>query len=93
MAEKLLAMIRTYKQYLARFGGSFDDNPGPGNKAGGLTNILEKSLGAVAKGGTSPLIEVYDYAERIDNARLRLHEHARLRSGFADRPRRRRRAT
>ena len=45
--------------------GSFDDNPSPGNKAGGLSNILEKSLGAVAKGGTSPLIEVYDYAERM----------------------------
>ena len=42
--------------------GSFDDNPSPGNKEGGLTNILEKSLGAVAKGGTSPLMEVYDYA-------------------------------
>jgi altronate hydrolase len=65
VAEKLLACIGNYKQYLKRFAGSFDDNPTPGNKAGGLTNILEKSLGAVAKGGTSPLIEVYEYAERI----------------------------
>ena len=65
VAEKLLACIAKYKRYLNRFEGSFDDNPSPGNKAGGLTNILEKSLGAVAKGGTSPLIEVYDYAERI----------------------------
>jgi altronate hydrolase len=66
VAEKLLGCIRTYKQYLNRFeGSSFDDNPSPGNKAGGLTNILEKSLGAVAKGGTSPLMEVYEYAERI----------------------------
>jgi altronate hydrolase len=65
VAEKLLGCIRSYKQYLNRFAGSFDDNPSPGNKEGGLTNILEKSLGAVAKGGTSPLIEVYDYAERI----------------------------
>jgi altronate hydrolase len=65
VAEKLLDCIRKYKQYLNRFEGSFDDNPSPGNKEGGLTNILEKSLGAVAKGGTSPLIEVYDYAERI----------------------------
>jgi altronate hydrolase len=55
-----------YKDYLAGFkGSSFDDNPSPGNKEGGLSNILEKSLGAVAKGGTSPLIDVYDYAERI----------------------------
>jgi altronate hydrolase len=65
VAEKLLGCIRQYKQYLARFQGSFDDNPSPGNKEGGLTNILEKSLGAVAKGGTSPLIDVYDYAERV----------------------------
>ncbi len=66
VAEKLLACIRNYKKYLNRFeGSSFDDNPSPGNKAGGLTNILEKSLGAVAKGGTSPLVEVYEYAERV----------------------------
>jgi altronate hydrolase len=64
-AEKLLEMIREYKQYLSRFGGSFDDNPSPGNKEGGLTNILEKSLGAVAKGGSSALNEVVDYAERV----------------------------
>jgi altronate hydrolase len=65
VAEKLLACIRDYKRYLNRFEGSFDDNPSPGNKEGGLTNILEKSLGAVAKGGTSPLMAVYDYAERV----------------------------
>jgi altronate hydrolase len=65
VAEKLLQCIRSYKRYLSRFEGSFDDNPSPGNKAGGLTNILEKSLGAVAKGGTSPLMDVYDYAEPI----------------------------
>ena len=64
-AEKLLRIIREYKRYLDRFEGSFDDNPSPGNKAGGLTNILEKSLGAVAKSGSSPLIDVYEYAERI----------------------------
>jgi altronate hydrolase len=69
VAEKLLSCIREYKRYLNRFeGSSFDDNPSPGNKAGGLTNILEKSLGAVAKGGTSTLIEVYEYAQPIDNA-------------------------
>jgi altronate hydrolase len=50
---------------LSHFGASFDDNPSPGNKAGGVTNILEKSLGAVAKGGTSPLIDVYRYADRV----------------------------
>jgi altronate hydrolase len=66
VAERLLAFIREYKRYISRFdGSSFDDNPSPGNKAGGLTNIIEKSLGAVAKGGTSTLQEVYDYAERV----------------------------
>jgi altronate hydrolase len=65
VAEKLLGFIAGYKSYLKRFGGSFDDNPSPGNKEGGLTNILEKSLGAVAKAGTSPLMDVVDYAERI----------------------------
>ena len=65
VAEKLLGFVAGYKTYLNRFGGSFDDNPTPGNKAGGLSNILEKSLGAVAKAGTSTLMDVVDYAERI----------------------------
>jgi altronate hydrolase len=65
VAEKLLACISGYKRYLNRFEGSFDDNPTPGNKAGGLTTILEKSLGAAAKGGTSTLMDVYEYAERV----------------------------
>jgi altronate hydrolase len=65
VAEKLLSFVRGYKQYLNRFGGSFDDNPSPGNKEGGLSNILEKSLGAIAKAGASPLNDVVDYAERV----------------------------
>jgi altronate hydrolase len=65
VAEKLLDTVKGYKTYLSRFGGSFDDNPSPGNKEGGLTNILEKSLGAAAKAGTSMLTEVVDYAERV----------------------------
>jgi altronate hydrolase len=65
IAEKLLRYIREYKAYLSRFGSTFDDNPSPGNKEGGLSNILEKSLGAAAKGGTSPMMDVVDYAERI----------------------------
>ena len=68
VAEKLLSCIQKYKEYLNRFACSFDDNPSPGNKQGGLSNILEKSLGAVAKGGTSPLIAVYAFAERIASA-------------------------
>ncbi len=65
VAERLLSFVTGYKKYLKQFGGSFDDNPSPGNKAGGLTNILEKSLGAVAKGGTTMLTDAVDYAERI----------------------------
>ncbi len=65
VAEKLLGFVEKYKKYLRQFGGSFNDNPSPGNKEGGLTNILEKSLGAVAKAGVSPLTDAVDYAERI----------------------------
>ncbi len=66
VAEKLLGFVKSYKQYLSRFGGSFDDNPSPGNKEGGLTNILEKSLGAVAKAGSSTLTDAVDYAEPVN---------------------------
>jgi altronate hydrolase len=66
-AERLLSFVDKYKKYLKQFGGSFDDNPSPGNKAGGLTNIIEKSLGAVAKAGTSPLMQAVDYAERVNS--------------------------
>lgn len=69
-AEQLLQRIRDYKTYLNRFTGSFDDNPSPGNKEGGLTTILEKSLGAVAKSGTSPLMQVLEYAEQITSPGL-----------------------
>ena len=65
VAGKLIACVEKYKAYLRQFGGSFNDNPSPGNKDGGLTNILEKSLGAVAKAGTTVLEDVYDYAERV----------------------------
>jgi altronate hydrolase len=66
VGEKLLAMVDWYRRYLRQFeGGTFDDNPTPGNKAGGLTNILEKSLGAVAKAGTSAMTDVVGYAERV----------------------------
>lgn len=70
VAEKLLSYIAAYKRYLAAFGATFDDNPSPGNKYGGLTNILEKSLGAVAKGGTTPLVDAVDYAERVSTRGL-----------------------
>ncbi|MDH3791564.1 MAG: UxaA family hydrolase, partial [Rhodospirillales bacterium] len=66
VADKLVERIRWWEDYTARHGGQMDNNPTPGNKAGGLTTILEKSLGAAAKGGTTNLCGVYRYAEPID---------------------------
>ena len=63
--EKLVGLIRWWEDYTARNKGSMDNNPSPGNKKGGLTTILEKSLGAAAKGGTTPLTGVYKYAEPV----------------------------
>jgi altronate hydrolase len=68
IAEKLLARITWWEDYTAMNGGSMDNNPSPGNKQGGLTTILEKSLGAVAKGGNTPLMAVYEYGEQITHA-------------------------
>ena len=65
VAEKLLARIRWWEAYTARNGMTMDNNPSAGNKAGGLTTILEKSLGAIAKSGTTRLEDVYEFAERI----------------------------
>ncbi len=63
--EKLVDLIRWWEAYTARNGGEMNNNPSPGNKAGGLTTILEKSLGAAAKGGTTTLRGVYRYAEPV----------------------------
>lgn len=65
VGQKLLDRLDWWKGYTAAGGGTMDNNPSPGNKAGGLTTILEKSLGAVAKGGTAELVEVYEYAEPV----------------------------
>jgi altronate hydrolase len=65
IGEKLVARIRWWEAYTAREKGEMNNNPSPGNKAGGLTTILEKSLGAVAKGGTTNLVDVYEYAEPV----------------------------
>ena len=67
VAGELVARIAWWEDYTARNGGKMDNNPSPGNKAGGLTTILEKSLGAAAKGGTTNLAGVYRYAEPIDS--------------------------
>lgn len=65
VAKKLMELILWWEEYAALHGGSIDNNPTHGNKAGGLTTIYEKSLGAAAKGGTSRLMDVYRYAEPI----------------------------
>ena len=65
VGEKLGEIIRWWEDYTAPARMSMDNNPSPGNKAGGLTTILEKSLGAAAKGGSTTLNAVYRYAEPI----------------------------
>jgi altronate hydrolase len=65
IGEKLIERIRWWEQYTRLFGTEIDNNPSPGNKAGGLTTIYEKSLGAVAKGGNTALCGVYRYAEPV----------------------------
>lgn len=65
VAAKLTARLDWWKTYVGATGASLDNNPSPGNKRGGLTTILEKSLGAVAKGGRSPLVDVVRYAEKV----------------------------
>jgi altronate hydrolase len=65
VGEKLVARIRWWEEYTTREMGEMNNNPSPGNKAGGLTTILEKSLGAVAKGGTTNLVDVYEYAQPV----------------------------
>ena len=65
VADKLIARIRWWEEYTAMHGSSMDNNPSPGNKQGGLTTILEKSLGAAAKGGSTPLTDVLAYGETV----------------------------
>jgi len=65
VGEKIVKRIKWWEDHCARTGGEMNNNPSPGNKAGGLTTILEKSLGAVAKGGTTNLVDVYEYAQPI----------------------------
>lgn len=66
VGARLLDRLHWWEGYVASQGASLDNNPSPGNKAGGLTTILEKSLGAVAKAGATPLNAVYDYGERVE---------------------------
>ena len=65
VADKLEARLRWWTEYCTRHHAEMDNNPSAGNKAGGLTTILEKSLGAISKGGTTPMVDVYEYAQPI----------------------------
>ncbi|EFF73153.1 UxaA family hydrolase [Achromobacter piechaudii] len=65
VADKLLARVRWWEDYCERNDAEMDNNPSAGNKAGGLTTILEKSLGAIAKSGTTNLTDVFEYAEPV----------------------------
>src|SRR5947199_2974385 len=65
VGEKLVERIKWWEDYTERNRGEMNNNPSPGNKAGGLTTILEKSLGAAAKGGTTNLVDVYEYAQTV----------------------------
>ncbi len=66
VGRRLAERFTWWVEHARRHNFSIDNNPTPGNKRGGLTTILEKSLGAAAKGGTSPLAAVYEYAERVN---------------------------
>ncbi len=70
VAQALVDRLDWWQDYAAREGANLDNNPSPGNKAGGITTILEKSLGAVAKAGSSPLNAVIDYAETVQTPGL-----------------------
>jgi len=65
VGEKLVERIKWWERYTALFGAQINNNPSPGNKDGGLTTIYEKSLGAIAKGGSTALVDVVHYAEPV----------------------------
>jgi altronate hydrolase len=63
--KRLVHIIKRFQEYAGRFGATMDSNPAPGNKRGGISNIVEKSLGAVMKGGTTMLSDVVNYADQV----------------------------
>ena len=65
IGRKLVDRIAWWESYCARNGAQMNNNPSAGNKAGGLTTVLEKSLGGIAKGGSTNLNEVYEYAQPV----------------------------
>jgi galactarate dehydratase len=90
VSAKLSERIEWWRNYTERNDAELNNNPSHGNKTGGLTTIIEKSLGAVAKSGSMPLEAVYEYAEHIDKTCLVFMDTPRLRSSCRDRANRRR---
>ena len=70
--EKNVEMINGFKAYFSSHGQPIYENPSPGNKAGGITTLEEKSLGCVQKGGSAPVVDVLEYGERVKNNGLSL---------------------
>ena len=70
--EKTVSLINDFKDYFTRHGQVIYENPSPGNKAGGITTLEEKSLGCVQKGGLSKVVDVLDYGDRLSKNGLSL---------------------
>ena len=70
--DKCVAMINGFKSYYERHGQPIDENPSPGNKAGGISTLEDKSLGCVQKGGSSPVVDVLEYGQRLKKPGLNL---------------------
>ena len=70
--DKCVAMINGFKSYYERHGQPIDENPSPGNKAGGISTLEDKSLGCVQKGGSSPVVDVLEYGQRLSKPGLNL---------------------
>ena len=70
--DKCVAMINGFKSYYKRHGQPIDENPSPGNKAGGISTLEDKSLGCVQKGGSSPVVDVLEYGQRLKTPGLNL---------------------
>ena len=72
--DRLVAMIRDFKQYFVDHHQPVYENPSPGNRAGGITTLEEKSLGAIQKGGQAPVVDILKYGQRLDQRGLNLLE-------------------
>ena len=70
--DKCVAMINGFKSYYERHGQPIDENPSPGNKAGGISTLEDKSLGCVQKGGSSPVVDILEYGQRLSKPGLNL---------------------